>query len=1029
MDVRLEQAVEIAAAPHLVPDQQVVQQAFDYVHGVKDSEDGWQAALPLFARAARASETARMFSLEILAAAIERRLSRPEDESLQYIRQLVLEYVRSSYGPGAAMSDSPFIQNKLSHVLTLLFVATYTTSWHSFFDDFISLGKSSPGGAWDHLPGVQLFLRVCASVHDEVADVLIPRTPQEGQRNVAIKDCVRGRDMQKLVASWQEIMEEWKGKDSSVVEMGLKIIGRWVSWIDISLVVNELMLSQLFQFMGFGGKVRDAAIGALTEIVGKKMKPADKLDLITYLNVGQVAEEIAGSAALQDQKAEDYDTDLAEGTAKLVNVAMLDVVLIMGKEDVDDSTRQRAENLLQLLMPMLLRFFSDEYDDVSAAVFPVTTELLSLLRKEKKATGTLIPGHMALLQPILKAIVLKTKYDEDTNWGEEDDQSEEAEFEQLRRQLKTMQDAVSQIDESLFIDLMTQLIEGTFDRMAQSNSVDWRDVDLALYEMFSFGELAMRNGGLYIKGQPSGVAAERLINMFGKMMASNVPNHPHPVIKLKSMELFMRHHTFFEVHTGYIPRALEGFNKCIHDNHIRVRTRSWYLFHRFVKSLRQHMGEVAETILGAMGDLLVIRAELPEEKNDSDEMSESQQTEDTNFESQLYLFEAVGCMCSVPSLSAEKQAMLVKTVTTPLFSDIEQNLPVAEVGDARAALQIHHDIMALGTTGKGFSDWVAGSSRPDKTCVPEVANEFGRVTEAILVALERLSNFSVVREAARFSFARIVGVLGSSILPSLPRWISGLLAKNSTKDEICMFLKLLNQLIHSFKNVMYEMLNELLTPLLQRIFSALSEPVTGTDDQVQLTELRREFLNFILMILNNDLGQVLVSEANRNQFETVLTAVEHFAKATSDPPTEKIAINLMNKLSFVFGPPTGIAGNKALEALAGINPPQEQPLSGFENFMNRRFSILCWEIPYTSGFNIKDAQGRAVLGEVASLQKMLYLKLGEAFLDSLKQAIFPQIGVNRGVDEYCDALRRMEAKEFKGFFQVCPPPSFPLFWL
>jgi hypothetical protein len=30
--------------------------------------------------------------------------------------------------------------------------------------------------------------------------------------------------------------------------------------------------------------------------------------------------------------------------------------------------------------------------------------------------------------------------------------------------------------------------------------------------------------------------------------------------------------------------------------------------------------------------------------------------------------------------------------------------------------------------------------------------------------------------------------------------------------------------------MMYEMLNDLLTPLLQRIFSSLSESVTGTDD-------------------------------------------------------------------------------------------------------------------------------------------------------------------------------------------------------
>jgi exportin-T len=157
-----------------------------------------------------------------------------------------------------------------------------------------------------------------------------------------------------------------------------------------------------------------------------------------------------------------------------------------------------------------------------------------------------------------------------------------------------------------------------------------------------------------------------------------------------------------------------------------------------------------------------------------------------------------------------------------------------------------------------------------------------------------------------------------------------------------------------------------------------------------------------------------------------LKAIEHYAKETSDPATEKIAFNLLNKMSFVFGPATGLPPiNKATIGVAGVNPPQQQPLSGFENLMNQRFSMLCWEVPYSSGFNPKDAQAKIVLGEVASLQKMLYFKLGEAFLESLKGAIFPRIGVNRGVEEYCDAVRRMEGKEFKGFFQASPLPLKP----
>lgn len=165
----------------------------------------------------------------------------------------------------------------------------------------------------------------------------------------------------------------------------------------------------------------------------------------------------------------------------------------------------------------------------------------------------------------------------------------------------------------------------------------------------------------------------------------------------------------------------------------------------------------------------------------------------------------------------------------------------------------------------------------------------------------------------------------------------------------------------------------------------------------------------------------LFCPANRDQFDTVLKAIEHYAKETSDPVTEKMAFNLLNKMSFVFGPSTGVPPtNGATVGLAGVNPPQQQPLSGFENLMNQRFSMLCWEVAYLPGINPKDAQSKIVLGEVASLQKMLYFKLGEAFLVSLKSAIFPQLGVNRGVDEYCDALRRLEGKEFKKFFHVSP---------
>ena len=74
-----------------------------------------------------------------------------------------------------------------------------------------------------------------------------------------------------------------------------------------------------------------------------------------------------------------------------------------------------------------------------------------------------------------------------------------------------------------------------------------------------------------------------------------------------------------------------------------------------------------------------------------------------------------------------------------------------------------------------------------------------------------------------------------------------------------MFLRLLEQVIFSFRTEIFPILDSLMSPLLQRIFASLDKPTTGTDDEIHLMELRREYLSLLLIILNNELGAVLVS--------------------------------------------------------------------------------------------------------------------------------------------------------------------------
>ncbi|KAI9849625.1 MAG: pre-tRNA nuclear export protein [Sclerophora amabilis] len=1044
MDAQIENAVEIAWNP--TSDQYLKGQAFDFLNGLRSDPSGWQVCLSLATRTSKPSEVVRHVALEIVNNTIQNQ--QLDEQKLGFVKDNLLEYLVRVYGgltPEHEI-DPPNLQNKFTQTITLLFIALYAHGWGGFFDDFLGLTRPENGISGGHLAGVVLYLRVLSSIHDEIADVLVNRTPEELKRNNQLKDLIRVRDVQKLATSWQEILSYWRERSDLVLEMCLKVLGRWVSWIDISLIVNEALLNPLFILVGRSGSgteegnednVRNAAIDTFTEIVGKKMKPAAKLEMIVFLNMASIIAQLSESPPLRSlRNSPNYDTDLADAVAKLVNMTALDIIKILETESIDDNTRNLANEQLQGFFPHILRFFTDEYDEICSDIIPSLTDLLALFRKDAKAKGALAPLYSSMLSPILDAIITKMKYDETSSWSHEDEQTDEAEFQELRKRLQVLQQSVAAVDDSLYTQTISDVVGNTFATLHQrGGQIDWRDLDLALHEMFLFGEMAVKNGGLYNKHRPTSQSAERLAEMMTKMVESGTASFSHPAIQLQYMEICVRYCAFFEVHSRFIPQVLESFIQFVHHDHVRVKLRSWYLFQRFVKHLRSQLGNISQDVIEAINDLLAIKAELPKEDTGGDDNSseDNDQTVDALFNSQLYLFEAVGCISSTTAVPVEKQVLFANSVSEPLFSDIEKHLGMAKTGDERAVVQIHHDMMALGTLARGFSDWNPGGSTDISAPAQQVSAVFVRVEEAIQVALESLKSSFLIRSAARFAFSRLIGVLGSHILPQLPRWIDGLLSQSSTKDEMATFLRLLQQVVYSFKTEISNILDSLLAPLLQRVFAGLAEPTTGTDDEVQLADLRREYLNFLLVILNNDLGSVLISTAqpaNQHIFDTLITTIEHFAKDIKDYPTSRIAFSLFSKMSSQWGgpdiinpldpsqPPLSKSTSNGTNEAPSV-PQTNIALLGFDRFMIERFSAVSWELPTNAAFNVKDAQARQVLGEVAGLQKAIYAKTGKEFLTWLREVWFPGLRMGQDMaEEYLRALEVLDAKEWRQFFLV-----------
>lgn len=451
--------------------------------------------------------------------------------SLAVVRDSLLAYLRQFYGPdGTATPDAPYIQNKLAQTVTFLFSSLYANGWESCIDDLLGLTyKSASSSTRDNALGIVFYLRVVNSIHEEIGDVLVSRSRADQDKANTLKDLIRQRDMQKIASSWQEILSDWRDADDVIVEMCLKAVGSWVSWIDIGLVVNQTMLDLLFQQLGRAEKqelrageqrVRDAAVDVFTEIIGKKMKPADKIEMIVFLNLDSIVTQLSNSPPLHENRfTSRYDTDLAETVAKLVNSTVMDIVRVL--ETDSGEVKEKADNLLQVFLPHVLRYFSDEYDEVCSTVIPCVNDMVTYLRKLNKANPSFQERNKSILLPVLKAIVAKMRYDETSNWGDEDEQTDEAEFQELRKRLGVLQQVIAFTDEELYINAISEVVGTTFENLRSSGGqLDWRDLDLALHEMYLFGDLAVKSGGLYIKGAPNGPASTRLIEMMLHMVES-----------------------------------------------------------------------------------------------------------------------------------------------------------------------------------------------------------------------------------------------------------------------------------------------------------------------------------------------------------------------------------------------------------------------------------------------------------------------------------------------------------------------------
>ncbi|KAH8916215.1 hypothetical protein BT69DRAFT_1314090 [Atractiella rhizophila] len=951
---------------------------------------------------------------------------------------------------------------------------TYTTTFPDFFTVFIAQIRSSSNSApsTPHARGgqslnprlIDLLLRILHEIAMELSDAIL-----------------RGNKSQERLAIDAALRDNVRAKDAPLIAktpMGNP-------WIDINLMVTPTTVPLIHNciYPSFATSthpyypIRTAAADALIETVSKGMPSGDKVELINVLQLPELLNSLV--AIGRENGASEGEESLEvfrEKLAKLLSSIGSQLFLIFDDSTAAAETKTAALNLMNPLLPLLLTFLGDVHDDTSAAVIPFALGVIGYYKKEKKANQQARvrdEGAKAFLTQLLSEVMKKMEHGVDADWSLDsgDDVDEDhAKFLELRKGLKQLFDGIAAIDDNLFGNTVYAFVLSVLETLQSTPStVTWQLAELAIYVLYIYGEAskgtaitiysksstdyfltaATGQAGFVVipesvlrqqqsrsKTQTSNQQPAELdhsqypLSPLGEMMyrviKSNIVAFPHSSVALQFFECVVRYHEFFKLSPDCIGDVLPSFmdERGLHQPDMAVRCRIYYLFNRFIfnsKSIIQSQvsGQLISDILSRMQDIMIIRAELPQAESPQEDILTKATRTASPFDAQLYLFETMGTLISVLNQIPEQQVILLRAGFAPLLSDLESNIrtSISSPADVVAILQLHHVIMAIGNVAKGFPDVSPRNLEP----TGEWIQVFKEATDRILAVLKVMSGIAVIREASRFAFNRIVTTAGSSVLPLIPTLIDCLI-NQVTLTELAEFTSFLGNVIHKYKAHVLGVLDNLILPLFQRVVYFLNQPINGTDDKVQQSELRRAQFGLINMIINSHLHEVFVSPTNRPQFEEILKTTIHFISTNSLPPDQKQGFLVLRNFTTIWVEPISPEAEENSKSITKFNNtkalPTSTPIPGLHNFFYEHAVPVAVGLPKRMAADYSDAGTYDVIGEIYFFLRQLFLKRGEEVSQLLLTRVLPAAGFtpDQAKEFVQNVTQNKEYRKFKTYY-------------
>ena len=887
-----------------------------------------------------------------------------------------------------------YLRTKVGVLLARFIQLDFPHAWPSAFDDLQAsqMLQNAP----------DILLRTLVALMDDFGK-------DETEINTKIKDNLRGYNVQsnkitkycnsqqsmsgRLIETVRSMLDQaleetTKGADDQIqiyVVLSLQVLKGFMSWVDISLVLEERILRLIFAALARGSAVENmnstdvgvVAIECMKELIDRGMEDHQK---ITILRHTRTLENLDAHVDLITVDASPIDIVLE--VAKFINRTGLEIfpILISAQQQQIQVVGTTPDDIITLnnqLIDLFFRCFSYDDIDVSGAVIPLAVSLVASASSIDQQQQQQIKCEQQenFLSKLLAITYEQMRYPPDFQYDYEDE--DEAEEEIYRGELRKLNQKFIRTDSGLCLRILSTILSRLPLPLSGAPTCD---IEVAVSLIYHYCEGIRPPPGMMVV-----MRDEKFRNLLIGLHLSDIVEHPHREVLILYYETGVRYYPLLKKRPDLLQKMLEAMTgtRGLRNENSRVRSRCCYLLLRLIKSVGSKKNEnnksnkasilrpYVETAVTGIQSLL---------KNNSVQL---------RFEDTLNLFETIGLLLGKNGMSPSEQGQYLTKVVTPHVQNIKNLLNERQRynkkdsdSDANGE-NLANSIAAIAYLSKGF-----------KHPPLEVQTILMETLQIAFAVVEAVPTNSEVRNKTYIFIQRLILCLEDKVLSIMPRLLS-LLIQYCTAEDILDAAQLMNQLCIKFrKNAAFTLDCNLLS-FLQKCHH-LSNTISGdknilehqednghTAPHLRTEQLSIQKLSYAVLnhVVSNNVSEILLSPTNISSLEAILQSMSEGAISVEDPLMKKTCLTFFRQLLDQWVTTENTQANDRSNPI--LYPPPDHVVQGYIQYICGTLipGMMQVFLQRNVNFNINDANNFRLLFEFSTILEILKTRLPEDVVD------------------------------------------------